>query len=269
MRSSLVKYDLPRGRGEFDILMYHSISEGPGPLSIPPLTFRMQMETLADCGFRCVSLRDHLSADRHAPGKWGARSADPTARAAVVTFDDGYVDFMEFVVPELNRRGWTCTLFVAPRLIEAREPWNPDGSAARHLMTWRDIQRAAACGIEIGSHGLSHVDLTELPPEAARAEIEDSQQILEERVQQTIISFAPPFGRSTPAIRAEIARHYGCSVGTTMARASGGDDIFDLPRIEMWYFRDRHRWQQYAREGPTPYFHARRFLRAVRRGLRI
>src|SRR5262249_3545046 len=45
-------------------------------------------------------------------------------------------------------------------------------------------------------------------------------------------SFAAPFGRTTAAVRTEIGRH------TTLARANRTADPIDLPRIEMWYFRN-------------------------------
>ena len=46
-----------------NILMYHSIAKGPRPLAIAPETFRMQLDTLARCGFRGAALRDYI-ADR-------------------------------------------------------------------------------------------------------------------------------------------------------------------------------------------------------------
>ena len=76
-------------------------------------------------------------------------------------------------------------------------------------------------------------------------------------------SFAPPFGRSSEVLRAEIARHYVCSAGTTMARASAASDLYDLPRIEMWYFRHPRRWRDHVARGPAAYFNVRRLLRRI------
>lgn len=252
-------------RDAADILMYHSISAGPGPLSISPSTFRMQMQALSDCGFRGVSLHDYLSAPRTGSSSSSIEGAGNLAPVVVLTFDDGYADFADVVFPELSGRGWGCTVFVAPFLIGRAEGWDPDGSGPRTLMGWPDVQTLAGRGIEFGSHGLSHVDLTRIPPQTARAEIVDSKRALEERVRRSVTSFAPPFGRSTPRIRADIARHFRCAVGTTLGRASDADDLFDLPRIEMWYFREPGRWRRYLTQGPTAYFHARRLFRAVRR----
>jgi peptidoglycan/xylan/chitin deacetylase (PgdA/CDA1 family) len=243
-----------------DILMYHSISEGPGPLSISPSIFRMQMQTLADCGFRGVSLSDYISIRQ--------RQSPVSGKTVVLTFDDGFADFADVVFPDLHDRGWRCTVFVAAALIDRYRDtgWDPDGSGiARPLLSWKEIQRLSGCGVEFGSHGLSHVDLTRVPSGTASGEIIDGKRDLEDRVRSSVTSFAPPFGRSTPGIRRQVAQHYRCSVGTTLARASEASDPFDLPRIEMWYFRDPARWRRYVSRGPTGYFAVRRFFRAIRR----
>ena len=40
------------------VLTYHSISNDPGPTSIPASVFRGQMDALADCGYRVVRLAE-------------------------------------------------------------------------------------------------------------------------------------------------------------------------------------------------------------------
>jgi hypothetical protein len=53
-----------------------------------------------------------------------------------------------------------------------------------------------------------------------------------------------------------------------MNAADQHSDLFDLPRIEMWYFRNIERWRRYVSQGWTPYFALRRALRAVGSRLR-
>jgi hypothetical protein len=55
------------------------------------------------------------------------------------------------------------------------------------------------------------------------------------------------------------------SLGTTLQRATRRSDRFDLPRIEMHYFRDPLRWQRFLEGRGEWYFAARRALRGVKR----
>jgi len=234
--------------------MYHSIAQGPAPLAITPETFRMQLDMLDRCGFRGVALRDYMSMS----GK--SHSAQPIA---VLTFDDGYEDFAQVVVPEIESRGWSATVFLPSDLIGASNGWDPDGRGQRVMMNWHQASAAVRYGMELGAHSLTHPDLTKLALDAATHQIVASGVAIQQRTGQRVTSFAAPYGRTTPSIRTVIARSYECAVGATMAHANDESDRFDLPRIDMWYFRDPSRWRSYL-EGSMGYFTLRRALRAVR-----
>jgi hypothetical protein len=90
---------------------------------------------------------------------------------------------------------------------------------------------------------------------------------IRERTGHPVEGFAPPFGRITPALRNEVSKRYAWCVGTTMNRAGPTSNLFDLPRLEMWYFRDVRRWRRYVQRGWTPYFALRKAMRAVRESL--
>ena len=210
---------------------------------------------LADAGATSVSVSD-LVASR--------RAGVPLPPGAVaLTFDDGYLDFAETAFPALDERGWRATVFLVSGLIDRGEPMaTPHGS--RRLMTWPLVSELARAGVAFGAHSLSHPDLTALPLEEVRREVAALGRAIRERAGVDVEGFAPPFGRSTDAIRAEIARHYRWSVGTGMGRVDAASDVYDLPRIEMWYFRNLARWRRYVERGWTPYFGLRRALRALR-----
>ncbi len=52
-----------------------------------------------------------------------------------------------------------------------------------------------------------------------------SGRAIHERAGVDVEGFAPPYGRSTDAVRAEIARHYRWSVGTQMRRVDAASDV--------------------------------------------
>jgi len=145
-----------------NILTYHSIADGPPPLAITPDTFRMQLETLAVLGYRGVSLRACMAA--------GVQEA-ACQRLVVLTFDDGYRDFVETALPELEARGFTCTLFLSSGLVGSAVGWDPDGSGRRPIVDWDQAAAVAARGVELGAHGVTHADLTRLGPDEMRHEV--------------------------------------------------------------------------------------------------
>lgn len=242
------------------ILMYHSISdEGPGPVAIRPATFRDQMSALADAGATAISVTEYVES------RTLGRAMSPGS--VVLTFDDGYRDFLDTAFPVLQVRGWRCTVFLPVTPMDDGRPWHGGDGFPRPLLRWTDASELSRTGVEFGAHSMTHQDLTRLPLAAATDEIARSARHISERAGCSVEGFAPPFGRSTPAIREEVARHYRWSVGTRMDRACEASDIFDLPRIEMWYFRDIGRWRRYVANGWTPYFEARRALRAIKEAL--
>jgi hypothetical protein len=53
-----------------------------------------------------------------------------------------------------------------------------------------------------------------------------------------------------------------------MAPATRAHDPYNLPRVDMWYFRDRARWRDYL-DGSMTYFRIRQVLRRARLAARI
>src|SRR5437764_11060465 len=82
----------------FRILFYHRISDDRDELAVTPRRFREQLDALAAQGYRAVDVLTALDA---APGAVG------------LAFDDGYADIAEHALPELERHGFTATVFLA------------------------------------------------------------------------------------------------------------------------------------------------------------
>ncbi len=239
-----------------NILMFHSISDGHGPVCIPPAVFREQLSVLAGCGFRGVSLREYVA--------WSRGEIEIHRPFAVLTFDDGYQDFATAVFPELQALGWNGTVFLPSSKVGQTSDWQ----GARHrrrLIEWRTIAELAKGGVDFGAHGMTHTDLTRLPVDQADFEILNSRRTIESHTAFRVVSFAPPYGRSNRRVRNQMARHYLAAAGTTLGRATSQSDPFDLPRIEMWYFRDIKRWQYYLERGSSGYYSFRRLMRLARK----
>lgn len=246
------------GAAPINILMYHSISDRSGPTSIPPAVFRTQMDLLAECGFRPVPLSELAD--------WLAGGAPLPPRPVVITFDDGFADFAEHAAPVLVALGWAATVFLPTGRMGGPENWKgADTDPPRPLMSWDQVRRLADQGIEFGGHSVTHPDLTALSPADLEREVRQSGEDIGRRIGKVPTAFAPPYGASNAAVRGEIRKWYGVAVGTRLARVSRGCDRYDLPRIEMHYFRDPARWRSYLEGRGEWYFALRRSLRAARR----
>ena len=119
-------------------------------------------------------------------------------------------------------------------------------------LDWTKIGQLAAQGVDFGGHGVWHRDLTQVRGAALEAEVLESKRAIEERTGREVTSFAAPYGRSDPEVIRAICGHYQIAVGTRLACAGRDCDPYDVPRIEMWYFREPRRW--------VPSFAARRRL---------
>lgn len=254
-RASLVRSVVPDAR--VNILMYHSISHAPGPTSIAPETFRGQMDILAACGYHPISLSAFAS--------WHAGDAELSPRSVVITFDDGFADFAEHAFPKLQARNWTATVFLPSGKIGQSEDWDGSNSSTpRRLLSWGQVADLAKEDIEFGGHSVTHRDLTKLSSEMLRHELRHCRDQIEQRLERAPVNFAPPYGRTNQRVRDEIRRWYRVSVGTKLQRADPQCDLYDVPRIEMHYFRDLRRWRAYLEGRADWYFESRRALRGVK-----
>lgn len=236
------------------VLMFHSISDGAGATCMAPSVFSQQLKALADCGYHVGSLSD-LNA-------WLRGAAAPPERSAVVTFDDAFADFASEAAPRLAAFGYRGAVFTPTGYVGAASRW--DGEPARPLLTWDQMRALAAEGFEFGSHAVSHRDLTTLTPQALTEELALSRQTLERELGRPAPVFAAPFGKVNDRVRFAISTHYDMALGVRLGVAHPGSDRFDVPRIEMHYFRDAAVWRRFLEGNAEAYFAARRIARSIR-----
>jgi len=237
------------------VLAYHSISREGGPTSIAPETFRMQMDVLAECGFASMTCGDFLH--------WHSGPDAVATNRVLITFDDAYADFATEAFPILRERSFSSLVFVPTGKIGKHEDWQGANAPARALMTWSTVRDLAAAGVEFGGHGVSHTDLTRLTPALRRREIEHCAHELAARIGRPVRSFAAPYGHVNRVVLADIAVTYEVAFGTRLERVFPKRDRFDIPRIEMHYFRNAGRWRDFIL-GEELYFRLRHALRGVR-----
>ena len=100
-----------------------------------------------------------------------------------LTCDDGFRSDYDDLLPWLVGRGLRATFFIPTHFIG-----RPDRVTSAHI---REIH---AAGMEIGSHGLDHVDWCNINQSQLHAEVFDSKSELEDLVGCEVSKAAPPFG---------------------------------------------------------------------------
>lgn len=189
------------------VLMYHSVipyDQDPYLVTVRPTRLERQFWWLRDRGLRGVSVSELLS----------ARDAGRARGLVGLSFDDGYADFAEYVVPALRRHGFTATVYVIAGHLGGDNHWDQDGPR-KQLMTADQVAQVAEDGVEIGSHGLHHVSLPGLPAEALVAETVRSRRILREISGQPVTGFCYPYGDLSPTAVAGVRAagyDHGCAI---------------------------------------------------------
>lgn len=239
--------------GEALVLTYHSVSDAAGPTSISPEIFAMQMETMAECGYGSATLGEFLA--------WHEGHA-PLGRKLLITFDDGFSDFVDHALPIMERHGFGALMFVPTQKLGGSEDWDGANCPKRRLMHADELSPLKARGVEFGAHSCTHANLPRLAIDRREQEIERSGKELAELLGCPTRSFAAPYGAVDAQTIAAIGRHYPVAFGTRFRVARAGRDRHDIPRIDMHYFRARRQWRDFL-EGGRAYFRARQALRWV------
>jgi len=209
------------------ILMYHSVTTG-----YPADLYTVSIKSLEDHirwfqhhGFRFVPLKALVES---------GRLVEPdTAGQVALTFDDGYRDFAECALPLLVRHGLPATVFLVTDRVGQCSNWKGEGQDLP-LMTPAQIQEVRAAGISLGSHTLSHVDLTAI---ASRAELQ--RQVVESQKAlagfgEEFPSFSYPWGRyARREVQAVKVAGYKCAVGIDEPAFFHTDRLFRMSRLPM------------------------------------
>jgi len=213
-----------------NILTYHRV--GDFPQRMPShrgqychvTRFESQMQMLSRAGYAVISL------DEAAASLRGETVLPP--RPVVLTFDDGYVDFLEYAAPILDRHGYPAVVYAVAGMLGETSQWvAPEGLTPAPLMTAAQLREAQSMGFTIGSHTLSHPRLASLKTQAVVEEVSISKRMLEDVLGTRVDHFCYPYGSHD--IRAvEAAADAGYVTGTTCLRAiaTPEDDLLSLPR---------------------------------------
>ena len=122
-------------------LLYHTISEAPSPklsgFAVHPRQFREQMTLVRDSGRRPITagaLVDSLG------------TPQPDTNVVVVTFDDGYRDFLEVALPIMADLGIDSSLYVTSGWLADADPATRDRGPSDPMLAATDLPQLRKLG---------------------------------------------------------------------------------------------------------------------------
>jgi peptidoglycan/xylan/chitin deacetylase (PgdA/CDA1 family) len=212
------------------VLAYHQV-EGTrnGPRTSPglvvdPVSFRRQMFILSVLGYRTIGLDDLVKMLR--------RDLPLPRRSVVITFDDGYAGAYEWAFPILKRHGFTATLFLIAE--DFREGTECKNERAFPIVSRAQVVEMLNAGLRIGSHSVSHPQLTDLSDIQLRNEITASKNILENAFGCDVTAFCYPYGIRDRRSEIQVEEAgYACACSTRFGRRHRVEDRFGLRRIAV------------------------------------
>ncbi|MFH1312275.1 MAG: polysaccharide deacetylase family protein [Candidatus Eisenbacteria bacterium] len=167
------------------IFTYHKIGQQfeLGITTVRKQTFGAHLDFLSGLGLEFVTASE-------------ADTAYRPVRQVAITFDDGYESVYSDACLEMEPRGIGGTVFPVVGSIDGYNKWDVQLSRRpfKHL-SWPQLRELSAGGFEVGSHTLSHRDLTRLDPKTLRRELGESRAMLEEHLGTGVTAISYPFGR--------------------------------------------------------------------------
>jgi peptidoglycan/xylan/chitin deacetylase (PgdA/CDA1 family) len=201
------------------VLTYHRVAPlsaaGLPDLKVDPANFADELRALRAGGYHTIhqsQLFDALYAGASLPPK-----------PIIISVDDGYVDDVRTILPDLKRYHMVATFFVITGRMHEPGFLNPDQI--------RELDRA---GMDVGDHTAHHLDLPALTPSELQAETAGSRRVLDAVVGHPVYYFAYPFGaydgNVVDAVRAAgFTMAYTTAAGITESTAAP----LTMPRVHV------------------------------------
>lgn len=194
------------------ILMYHSIGDDDLFFTVRPDEFRRQMDYLSQRGYIVRVLTDVVE---------DLVQKRPLKPCVIITFDDGYKNFLKNALPVLTHYHFPATIFISTNLIGSDQ-----------ILNSTDIKTITSTGlIQFMPHTANHRTLHSLSKEDQLQELESSLADLRKIIllKKPIISY--PKGRYTNEVILH-AKKVGYQAGVTVQEGiiHSDDNIFTLKR---------------------------------------
>ncbi len=207
-----------------NVLVFHKLTDSVsfGSTNYSPKRMCKLLTSLTDNGYQFVSVSELMS--NNDSGK------------IAITFDDGYAHLAAALPPLIDRFKIRPTIFVPTSYVGKSNSWDYSSffKSEPHLSR-QQIEYLSEIGVDFGSHGHRHLELSSLSNIDLQTELEQSKMQLEEIINKPVDTMSFPFGKTNPKILAAAARA-GYKLSFTMAFPDKSDTKLALGRIPVYFF---------------------------------
>lgn len=222
---------MPRPR-RLRVLAYHAIRDlADAPViadySVPPDQFRRHLDMLLRAGFQFITADEFLCFLRDGGGL--------PRRPVLLTFDDGYEELKDVVLPILRERKIPAVVFAVSGLVGKTNEWDEAiGAPQLRLLDANGLKSLAQAGVEVGAHSRTHRALNRLSDEDLSEEVAGSVAELRAVGLNRPRMFAYPEGEYNQAVL-QAVQETGIEAAFTVVpgRVRHSHDPLQIPRIEI------------------------------------
>lgn len=159
-------------------------------------------------------------------------------RYTVITIDDGFQNVVNIALPELAQRGIPATIFMIADGFGKCLDWSDefyDEYRSQRLMSEDTLRSLPPALVTVGSHTVSHPQLTKIAPAAAATEIAESKRKLENILGRPVALFSFPHGEYNDelvAICHEAGYERVFTTDPSVERMAAGDYVIGRVTVE-------------------------------------
>jgi peptidoglycan/xylan/chitin deacetylase (PgdA/CDA1 family) len=221
------------------IWIYQFLARRNGPLvrvvvfhDVTDADWFQQVVAHMDTEYHVVSPQDFLN------GRFNQKKIN-----ILITFDDGYVSWVNICLPVLTRRNIKALFFVNSGLLDVAHERGAQAEyvrtnlllSPRNTLSWEGVQSLHVAGHMIGGHTTNHSRLSLLSSDTVRTEIKSDKERIESKLGSQISTFAYPFGQSadiTPSVSVEVKEAgYDMAFTTSPSFKRENGDTLLIPRL--------------------------------------
>ena len=204
------------------ILMYHAVhvmdpSEASNAnLIVAPDNFEAQIKAMVDAGYYFLTPEEAYKAF--------TENALPAKKVVWLTFDDGNEDFYTIAYPILKKYKAKATNNIITGFVKKGNAGN---------LTVKQMKEMMAHGMSFQSHTVNHPDLSVNDKATQKAELTDSIDFLEDKLNTKVNTIAYPSGRYNQTTLDLAKQTYKLGLTTNEGLASAKNGLLSLNRVRI------------------------------------
>jgi len=209
---------------ELTILQYQNVTKDAHlhRLWLSVDAFKRQMDHLAENGFNVISIDNAID---YMSGKIEFDGARPVS----LTFDNGYSNFIEEVMPILSGHGYPATLLISPEKIGKRIELE---SRAVPYLTWNALGSLLQNEVTISAYEDDNLDINKIRDDSVTQHIIEYKKRLEDKLGSEIIYHGVKEGVPKDNI-CDLLKTVGYRAFLTQCPTFQKPDLFSIGRIQV------------------------------------